>query len=156
MTLKMKSTTNKFWKGWKLAWYHHFIHIACAKKVERVTEKIGCTSCEKWTISVEVSGFWTKTHLLQKAFHFFTWNCSDILDQRHHHNSCGEKVFTFSSLVSFAYCAVTMDNLHRLTLQETGDLPSVLHFAVSISSKQMAKTNFANSCWWQRTTNDKV
>ena len=44
-----------------------------------------------------------------------TCNCSDILDQRHHHNSRGEKVFTFSSLLSFSYCAVTMDNLHHLT-----------------------------------------
>ena len=40
------------------------------KKVERVTAKTGCTSCTKWTISFEVSGFRTKTHLLQKAFHF--------------------------------------------------------------------------------------
>src|SRR6266496_6227390 len=85
------------------------------KKVEMVTAKTGCTSCTKRTISFEVSGFHMETRLLQKAFHFFTCNCSDILDQRHHHNSYGEKVFTFSSLVSFAYCAVTMDIIHRLT-----------------------------------------
>ena len=52
---------------------------------------------------------------ITKGFHFFTCNCSDILDESHHQNSCGEKVFTFSSRVSLAYCAVTMDNLHRLT-----------------------------------------
>ena len=40
------------------------------KKVERVTEKTGCTSCTNWTIYLGVSGFRTKTHLLQKAFHF--------------------------------------------------------------------------------------
>ena len=40
------------------------------KKVERVMAKTGCTSCTKWTISFEVSGFRTKTHPLQKAFHF--------------------------------------------------------------------------------------
>ena len=33
MTLKLKSTTNELWKGWKLAWYHHFTHIACSKKL---------------------------------------------------------------------------------------------------------------------------
>ena len=44
-------------------------HSMC-KKVERVTAKTGCTSCTKWTISFEVSGFRTKTHPLQKAFHF--------------------------------------------------------------------------------------
>ena len=31
-TLKLKSTTNELWKGWKLAWYHHFTHIECARK----------------------------------------------------------------------------------------------------------------------------
>ena len=38
------------------------------KKVERVTTKTGYTSCTKWTISFEVSGFRTKTHLLQRHF----------------------------------------------------------------------------------------
>ena len=30
-TQKLKSTTNELWKGWKLAWCHHFTNIACAK-----------------------------------------------------------------------------------------------------------------------------
>ena len=42
-------------------------HSMC-KKVERVTAKTGCTSCTKWTISFEVSGFDTETRLLQQAF----------------------------------------------------------------------------------------
>ena len=33
MTLKLKITTNELWKGWNLAWYHNFIHIACAKNL---------------------------------------------------------------------------------------------------------------------------
>src|SRR3989337_1459169 len=83
-------------------------HSMC-KKVERVTVKTGCTLCTKWTISFKVSGFRTKTHLLQRNFIFSSRN------QSHHQNSCGEKVFTFSSRVSLAYCAITMDDLHRLT-----------------------------------------
>ena len=70
MTLKLESTTNQLSKGWKLAWYHHFTHIACAKKVERVTAKTGCTSCTKWTISFKVSWFRMKTHLLQRHYIF--------------------------------------------------------------------------------------
>ena len=31
-TLKLKSISNELWKGWKLAWYHHLTHIACARK----------------------------------------------------------------------------------------------------------------------------
>ena len=33
MTLKLKSTTNELWTGWKLAWFHHLTHIACSKKL---------------------------------------------------------------------------------------------------------------------------
>ena len=40
------------------------------KKVETVTAKTGCTSCTKRTISFEVSGFHTKTRLLQRDFIF--------------------------------------------------------------------------------------
>src|SRR5215216_3169705 len=40
------------------------------KKVDRVMAKTGCTSCTKWTISFEVSGLRTKTHLLQRHFIF--------------------------------------------------------------------------------------
>ena len=42
-------------------------HSMC-KKVERLTAKIGCTSCTKQTISFEVSGFHTETRLLQRDF----------------------------------------------------------------------------------------
>ena len=74
----MKSTANEFWNGWKLAWYHNFTHIACAKKLSGLREKLdelrvqtGRTSCTNWTISFEVSGFRTKTRLLQKGFQSF-------------------------------------------------------------------------------------
>ena len=44
-------------------------HRMC-KKVERVMAKTGCTSCTNWTISFEVSGFLTRTHLLHGHFIF--------------------------------------------------------------------------------------
>ena len=40
ITLKLKSTSNELWKGWKLARYHHFTHIACAKKLRGLREKL--------------------------------------------------------------------------------------------------------------------
>ena len=39
-TLKLKSISNELWKGWKLAWYHHFIHIACARKLRGLRHKL--------------------------------------------------------------------------------------------------------------------
>ena len=44
-------------------------HKMCAK-VERITTKIGCTSCTNCTISFKEQGFQTKTHLLQRHFIF--------------------------------------------------------------------------------------
>src|SRR3954464_8498688 len=46
-------------------------HNMCAK-VERITTKIGCTSCTNWTISIKLQGFQTKTHLLQRHFIFLS------------------------------------------------------------------------------------
>ena len=40
MTLKMKSYTNELSKGWKLAGYHHFTHIECAKKLRGLRQKL--------------------------------------------------------------------------------------------------------------------
>ena len=39
-TLKLKSISNELWKGWKLAWYHHFTHIACAKNLRGLRQKL--------------------------------------------------------------------------------------------------------------------
>ena len=36
----MKSTANELWNGWKLAWYHNFTHIACAKKLRGLRQKL--------------------------------------------------------------------------------------------------------------------
>ena len=44
-------------------------HSMC-NKVEMVTEKTGCTSCTKRTISFKVSGFHPETRLLQRDFIF--------------------------------------------------------------------------------------
>ena len=39
-TMKLKNIWNELWKGWKLAWYHHFSHIACAKKYRGLRQKL--------------------------------------------------------------------------------------------------------------------
>ena len=69
-TQKLKSTTNELWKGWKLAWYHHFTHIAYAKNMRGLQQKLDALRVQNWTISFEVSGFLTRTHLLHGHFLF--------------------------------------------------------------------------------------
>ena len=39
-TLKLKSIWNELWKCSKLAWYHHFTHIACAKEYRGLRQKL--------------------------------------------------------------------------------------------------------------------
>ena len=39
-TLRLKSTANELWNGWKLARYHNFTHIACAIKLRGLREKL--------------------------------------------------------------------------------------------------------------------
>src|SRR4051812_17192100 len=70
MTLKLESTitwTQKRLKHGMVSSYDP--HKMCAK-VERITAKTGCTSCTNWTISFELQGFQTKTHMLQRHFIF--------------------------------------------------------------------------------------
>ena len=55
-------------KRLKLGMVSSFHPHSMCKKVERVMAKTGCTSCTNWTISFEVSGFRTKTHLLHRQF----------------------------------------------------------------------------------------
>ena len=85
MTLKLKSTKNQLWKGLKLAWYHNFTRIACSKKLKGLRQKTGCSSCAKWTISFEVSGCRTKTHLLHRDFIFeLIWTPYFVVFKMHH------------------------------------------------------------------------
>ena len=39
-TIKLKSISNELWKGWKLECYHHYIHIACARKLRGLRQKL--------------------------------------------------------------------------------------------------------------------
>ena len=66
MTVKLKITTKWTLKMSKLGIVSSFHPHSMCKKVERVSAKTECTSCTNWTISFEVSGFRTKTHLLHR------------------------------------------------------------------------------------------
>ena len=79
-------------------------HSKC-KKVERVMAKTGRTSCTNWTISFEVSGFRTKTHLLQR--HFIFWNllqlqtfCAIIM----HHSKPHHQLSILFDIICYIWC----------------------------------------------------
>src|ERR1043165_7609372 len=72
MTLKLEGATTWTQKRLTLGMVSSFDpHNMCAR-VERITDKIGCTSCTNWTIYFKVQGFQTKSHLLQRHFLFLS------------------------------------------------------------------------------------
>ena len=71
MTMKLKITTKLTLKMLKLGMVSSCHTHGMCKIVKRVTAKTRRTSCTNWTISFEVSGFRTRTHLLHGHFNVF-------------------------------------------------------------------------------------
>ena len=44
-------------KGWKLAWYHHFSHIACAKKLRGLQQKLDPLRVQNGQSLLKYQGF---------------------------------------------------------------------------------------------------
>ena len=70
MTLKTKSTTNELWKSWKLAWYHNFTHIACAKKLRGLRKKLDALRVQNGQSLSKYQGFIRKL-VCYKGISFF-------------------------------------------------------------------------------------
>jgi hypothetical protein len=69
MTLKFKSTTNELWKGWNLAWYHHFTHIACAKMLRGLRQKLDALHVQTGPYPSKYQCFGQNSSVT-KGFHF--------------------------------------------------------------------------------------
>ena len=105
MTLKLESTTNELWKGCNLAWYHHFTHIACAKKLRGLRQKLDALSSTNWTIPFEVSGFRTKIHLLQRHFIFLNlFQLQTFCAFNMHHSKPHPQISTLSNFICYFSC----------------------------------------------------
>ena len=79
-------------------------HSMC-KKVERVAAKTGCTSCTKRTISLEVWGFRTRTHLLQRDFIFLNlFELHTFCVFKMHHSKAHHKISTISDFIWYISC----------------------------------------------------
>ena len=69
-TLKLKSISNELWKGWKLAWYHHFTHIACAKKLRGLRQELDGLRVQNGQCFSKYQGFIRKL-ICYKGISFF-------------------------------------------------------------------------------------
>ena len=88
-TLKLKSTTNELWKGLKLAWCHHFTHLACARKYRGLRQKLDALRVQNGQSHSKYQGF-TRKLVCYKGISFY-WSylnsivflCSKCPIQRH-------------------------------------------------------------------------
>ena len=70
MTLKLESTWNELWSCWNLAWYHHFTHIACAKKLRGLRQKLDALRVQNGQSLSKYQGFGRKL-ICYKGISFF-------------------------------------------------------------------------------------
>ena len=70
MTLWLRSTANELWKGWNLAWYHNFTHIACAKKLRGLRQKLDALRVQNVQSLSKYQGFRRKL-VCYKGISFF-------------------------------------------------------------------------------------
>src|SRR3954463_3241791 len=79
-------------------------HNMCAT-VERITAKIGCTSCTNWTISFKVRGFQTKTHLFQRHLIFLNlFQLKNFFAFNMHHSKPHTKISSLSDYMCYFSC----------------------------------------------------
>ena len=69
-TMKLKNIWNELWKGWKLAWYHHFTHIACARKYRGLWQKLDAIRVQNRQSPSKYQGF-IRNSSVTKGFQFF-------------------------------------------------------------------------------------
>ena len=69
-TMKLKSIWNELLKGSKLAWYHHFTHIACARKYRGLWQKLDALRVQNGQSLSKYQGFIRKP-VCYKGISFF-------------------------------------------------------------------------------------
>ena len=104
MTLKFKSTSNELWKGWKLAWYHHFTHIACAKKLRGLREKLDALRVQNGQSLSKYQGFGRKL-ICYKGISFFEliWT-PDFFVFKMRHSKPQHQFSTLSDFICYFSC----------------------------------------------------
>ena len=104
MTLKLKSPTNELWKGWNLASYHHFSHIACAKKLRGLQQKLDALRVQNGQSLSKYHGFIRKV-VCYKEFHFlnlFEFHSFSVLKM--HHSKPHHQFTTLSDFICYFSC----------------------------------------------------
>ena len=117
--MKVKITTRWTLKRSKLGKVSSFHPHSMCKKVVMVTAKTGCTSCTNWTLSFEVSGFRTKTHLLHRLFKILiTYYNSGLFAFIMHHSKPRHELSTLSDIIWYFWCIYWFFELYDLEIEK--------------------------------------
>ena len=86
--------------GWKLAWHHHFIHIACAIKLRGLRQKLDALHVQNGQFHSKYQGFIRKL-VCYKGISFF-WNFFELLTFcvfKMHHSNPHQQFSTLSDFI---------------------------------------------------------
>ena len=72
-TLKLRSISYELWIGWKLAWYHQFIHIACARQLRGLRQKLDALRVQNVQSLSKYQGFGRKLIYYKMISLFWTY-----------------------------------------------------------------------------------
>ena len=103
MTLKLKNTTNE--QCWKLAWYHHFTHIACAKKLRWLRQKLDSLCVQNEQSLSKCQGFGQKP-ICYKGISFFLnlFQLHTFCEFNMHHSKPHPQISTLSNFICYFSC----------------------------------------------------
>ena len=77
-TTKLKSIWNGLWKCRNLAWYHHFTHIACARKLRGLRQKLDALRVQNGQSLSKYQGFIRKL-ICYEGISFFSTYLNSIV-----------------------------------------------------------------------------
>ena len=104
-TLKLKSISNELWKGWKLAWYHHFIHIACARKLRGLRQKLDALRVQNGQSLSKYQGFIRKLVCYKRDFVFLNlFELHTFSVFKMHHSKPHHQFSTLSDFICYFSC----------------------------------------------------
>ena len=103
MTLKLKGNTNEHWKGWNMACYRHFDHIACDKKLRGLQQKLD--RVQNGQSLSEYQGFRRKLVCYKRDFIFLNlFELHTFSVFKMHHSKPHHQFSTLSDFICYFSC----------------------------------------------------
>ena len=119
MTLKLKRISNELWKGWKVAWYHHFTHIACAKKLRGLRQKLDALRVQNGQSLSKYQGFRRKLISYKRISFFNLFELQTFCVFKMHHSKSHHQFSTISDFICYFHAFTDFLSYMTLKLKST-------------------------------------